>query len=125
MSTGPSDTELAQIMAEIDSADGSGDITRSAFLQSLYVDRVYEKRQRAAEELLGACLEYIGRPEVRREHPSLMDACDDDPVTAAKYAIWLMTAMAADGIQRDIKFVLAECESCFADLVHGGARLHR
>ena len=119
------DVELRQMADQIEADGLAGRFESVSMLQALYLDRVYEKRQLTAEALINECCLYLGDPEVSRQHPSLMDACDGRPATAAKYVVWLMITAEADGISWSLSAAAGECERAFASLVHGGARLHR
>lgn len=121
------DDELRHIAEGIEEAgpQGLGDPTKSAVLQALYLDRLHEKRQKALEQIFEEAVFHFGDPNVQRQYPSLCDASEGDPNVMAKYVVWFMLSLGADGIDRDIEHCANECESAFAMLVYGDARLHR
>lgn len=115
--------ELADMSREIESLDMRGEAAQSAVLQSIYLDRVYEGRQRMISDIVNDVVLYLGDPEVMKMYPSLMDAVDGNVAAAAKYVIWIMTVASADGINRGLAFWCREVETCFAKFVHGGESL--
>ncbi len=110
------DLELRSMANEIEADLESGQIQRAQLLQSLYMDRVWEKRQLTCEALVEECQKYLGDPAVAREYPSLMNASDGDLNNAAKYVIWFMLAGAADGYSFGIRFTCGEVEKAFASM---------
>lgn len=108
--------ELQQMAVEIERLGNRGQQNELSFLQALYLDRVYEQRQKTAEQLFEQAILYLGDPETQRELPSLMDACDGDPAKAAKYVLWYMLAMSADGVDWGLGQTAREVDTAFANM---------
>lgn len=108
--------ELRQMADEIDVLSNRGAANELSFLQKLYLDRVYEQRQKTTEELFEMAILFLGDPETSKEFPSLMDACDGDPAKAAKYVLWYMICLHADGIEWGLRATAGEVEKAFASM---------
>lgn len=117
------DIELSHMADAVEDDLHAGELEDASMLQKLYLDRVHEKRQHDAGELLEAISGYLAEPGVSSQHPSLMDACDGNVMSAAKYVIWLMLQASMDGQEITVRFAAQECEKCFADLVFGDGKL--
>lgn len=108
--------ELQQMADDIERFASRGDENKLSFLQKLYLDRVYEQRQRTTEELFEHAILYLGDPDVNRELGSLMDACDGDPAKAAKYVLWYMLALHNDGVDWGLAQTSREVNRAFASM---------